>query len=144
MTDAADHQGLADRIKAEMTSDHSDALERNLEEAKRFVRLTNTGKVDVLVKEQVNNELKVALYLVGKLYAKTAELATTSGVGNEELSNELGLPMGSVLPALMSLRNKHIAQRIREGGSVQHAIYARCVERILREAQSATAQAKKE
>ena len=95
--DNSKRNNLKERIIDEMTVNHSDALEKHFNLAKQFIRITKEGKVDVLVKEKVSGIEAVLLYLIGKLYAKEAELVPTDDVGSKELMNELGIPEGSLL-----------------------------------------------
>lgn len=124
---------LKAKILAEMTVDHSDALEKNYTLAKEFVRITTEGKVDVIVKDRVGGVDKIALYLIGKRYAQRAGLATSEYVKNAELCNELGIIQGSLLPWLKTLRDsKIIVQGKRDKGEVLHAITLNAIERTLK------------
>jgi len=86
------------KIRAEMAADFSDSLEKNFSLAKQFIRVTNDGFVDVLVKDKVNGPEKIQLYLIGKKYAKQGEFTTSDEVGNKELMERLGIPEGSLMP----------------------------------------------
>jgi hypothetical protein len=128
-----DGDELKAKILAEMTVDHSDALEKNYQLAKEFVRVTKEGKVDVLVKDSVGGTDKIALYLIGKRYAQRAGLTTTEYVKNTELCSELGIVQGSALPWLKALRDSNIVVAgEREGNESQHAIALNAVERTLK------------
>ncbi len=121
------------RIIEEMTTDYSNALERNFELAKRFIGITKDGKVDVLVKDKLTGKESILLYLIGKLYAKEAGYAETEGVGNKELMDELGITEGSLLPWLKGLRddNQKIKQ-VKKERYVYHFIPINLVEKILK------------
>lgn len=124
---------LKAKILSEMTVDHRDALERNYALAKEFMRITNEGKVDVIVKDRVSGTDKIALYLIGKRYAKRAELTTTEYVKNTELCSELGIIQGSLLPWMKTLRdNNVVVPGERDKGESQHAIALNAVERTLK------------
>lgn len=123
---------LRRRILEEMTVDYSNALDKNLNLAKQFVRITSEGTVEVLVKDDLTGTEKVLLYLVGKLYAKEADLSATTDVSNAELMEELGMPKGSVLPALKELRDSNMVEQTRRGRHVFHSIPINLVERTLR------------
>lgn len=123
---------LRDRILNEMTVDYASALEKSFNLAKRFIRVTTDGRTEVLVKGQVPQKEQILLYLVGKLYAKEAGLAATAQVSNAELMDELGMPKGSVLPALKELRDANRIERSKSGRTVYHSIPVSMVERILR------------
>ena len=99
---------LKRRIMDEMVVDYASALERNFDLAKRFIRITKDGRVDILVKDKLVVRDNIALYLIGKLYAREAGFAASDEVNNEELLNELGIPSGSLLPGLKELRDKTI------------------------------------
>jgi hypothetical protein len=125
---------LKTKILAEMTVDHSDALEKNYALAKQFMRITKEGKVDVIVKDRVGGTDKIALYLIGKRYAKRADLATTEYVKNIELCNELGIIQNSLLPWLKTLRDSNIVvPGERDGNESQHTIALNAVERTLKD-----------
>lgn len=123
---------LRRRILEEMTVDYSSALEKNLNLAKQFLRITSEGRVEVLMKDDLTGTEKVLLYLVGKLYAKEADLSATTDVSNAELMEELGMPQGSVLPALKELRDSNMVEQTRTGRHVFHSIPINLVERTLR------------
>jgi hypothetical protein len=127
-----DKQVLKRRIMEEMTVDYSGALEKNFDLAKQFMRITRDGRVDILVKNKVSGQDRILLYLVGKLYAKEAGLASTDSVGNKELMNELGIPEGSLLPWLMALRKKPGIKQIKEEKQVAHYMPINLVEPVLR------------
>jgi hypothetical protein len=72
------------------------------------------------------------LYLIGKLYAKHADYAPTEDVGNKEFANELGIPIGSLLPWLKALRDSNKIKSIKRGRYTNHVIPINLVERVLR------------
>jgi len=123
-----DENGLKEKIRNEMTVDYSNVLEKNFELAKRFIRITQSGTVDVLVKDKLPGKEKILLYLVGKLYAKEAGMTNVEYATNKELSNELGIGMGSVLPWLKVLRDAHKIKAVKNG---VHAVSISAVEGIL-------------
>jgi len=125
-------KSLKERILEEMTVDYSNALEKNFDLAKQFIRLTQDGKVDVIVKDKVSGKEKILLYLIGKLYAKEAGFSPTDDVSNKELVGELGIPEGSLLPWLKELRDKNKIKRIKKGRTVHHSIPINVVERTLK------------
>ena len=124
---------LKKKILEEMTVDHHNALEKNFELAKQLIRITKDGKVDVLYKEKLSGKDQIMLYLIGKLYAKEAELAESDEVGNKELLEELGIPEGSLLPWLKELRDKNKIQQIKRGRHSFHKIPINLVEKTLKE-----------
>ena len=117
---------LKRRIMDEMVVDYASALEKNFDLAKRFIRITKDGRVDILVKAKLVVRDNIALYLIGKLYARDE-------VNNEELLNELGIPSGSLLPGLKELRDKTIIKTIKREGLSYHVIQPNVVEKKLRE-----------
>lgn len=121
-----------EQIRKEMTVDYSSALEKNFNLAKQFLRITSDGKVDVQYKQQLAGKEQILLYLIGKLYAKEAGLAETEEVGNKELMSELGIPEGSLLPWLKSLRDKRSIKQIKRGRYTQHCISVNVVEKTLK------------
>jgi len=124
---------LKQKIIEEMTVDYANALEKNFNLAKQLVRITKDGKVDVIVKDELTGKQNILLYLIGKMYAKEAELSATNDVGNQELLDELGVPKGSLLPWLKDLREENKINQITRGGYVYHVIALNVLERTLKE-----------
>ena len=124
---------LKTRIMEEMTIDYETILERNFDRAKQLLRVTQQGTVSVRSQESLTGRERILLYLVGKLYAKEAGLAATGDAGNEELVAELGMPEGSVLPALKELRDAGRVDQTRRGRFVYHMVPLDLVERTLKE-----------
>ncbi len=122
---------LKKKIIEEMTVDYSNALEKNFDLAKQFIRITKDGKIEVLYKDRLNGKEQIILYLIGKLYAKEAEFTSTDDVGNNELLNELGIPSGSLLPWLKELREENKIKQIKKGKYVHHSISVNWVEKTL-------------
>lgn len=123
---------LKKRILEEMTVDYSDTLKRNFDLAKQFVRITGDGTVEVLVRDKVTGTERILLYLIGKMYAREAGLATTDEAGNDELMRELGIPIGSLLPWLKELRDKNKIKQVRRGKNVYHTAPINLLESILK------------
>lgn len=128
-----EEKSLKERINEEMTVNYANALEKNFDLAKQFVRITREGKVDVRNKDKLTGTENISLYLIGKLYAKEAGLASTETVGNKELTQELGIKMGSLLPWLKSLRDSNVITVVRTGKTVEHTIKVNLVEQILKD-----------
>jgi hypothetical protein len=120
----SDEQGsaLRNRIRSEMLAEHQDALARNFELAKSLLRITASGKVEVLANEKFGGKQRVLLYLIGKVYAKEAELADSEFVTNKEFSEQLGIPENSLRPWLSELRDDVLVVHRRDGATVRHAI----------------------
>lgn len=125
-----DIKNLKQRILEEMSVSYTNALEKNFELAKQFIRVTSEGKVEVLVKEQLNGKQQILLYLIGKLYSKEAGLTPTESAGNKELTEELGIPMGSLLPWLKDLRDQNRIKAVKTG---YHQISINLIEKTLKE-----------
>ena len=130
--DKQKENGLKKMIIEEMTVDYSNALEKNFDLAKQFIRITKNGKVDILFKDKLSGKEKILLYLIGKLYAKEAGFAATDDVGNKELMDELGTPKGSLLPWLKDLRDKNKIKQVKKGRYTHHSIPVNLVERTLK------------
>ena len=124
---------LKQKIIEEMTVDYANALEKNFDLVKQLTRITKDGKVDVIVKDKLTGKENILLYLIGKLYAKEAELAATNDVGNQELMDELGVPKGSLLPWLKDLREENKINQIARGKYTYHAIALNVLEKTLKE-----------
>jgi len=123
---------LKKKILNEMTVNYSSNLERNFELAKQFIRIARDGKVEVLVKDKVGGKEQIQLYLIGKMYAKEAGLATTDEVGNNELMEQLGIPVGSLLPWLKDLRDKNKIKQVKHEKNVFHRVPVNLIESTLR------------
>jgi hypothetical protein len=123
---------LKQRIIDEMTVDHRNVLEKNLELAKRLVRITRDGKVDLLSRDDLNGKEQILLYLIGKLYAKEAGFVDTAEVGSEELKTELCFPEGSLFPWLKWLREENKIKRVKKGRYSYHIVPENLVEKILK------------
>lgn len=133
MSKEPDMESFRKRILAEMTFNYSGVLEQNFEVAKQYVRLAKNGDVDVLSKERLTGQEKILLYLLGKLYAKEASLATTEEVGNNELMKNLSIPMGSLLPWLKSLRDESRISETEKDNHAYHSLPISQVEMVLKE-----------
>ncbi|MBA7575840.1 hypothetical protein ES708_17676 [subsurface metagenome] len=123
---------LKQRILEEMTVNYSSALEKNFDYVKKFIKITSQGKIDVLVKDELNIEEQVILYLIGKLYAKEAEISETEEVTNIELSEELGLKENSLRPKISSLREQKMILTRKEGKKAYHSIKKNIIESTLK------------
>ena len=124
---------LKKKIIEEMTADYANALEKNFDLAKQLIRITKDGKVDVVVKDKLTGKQNILLYLIGKMYAKEAELTTTNDVGNQELMDELGVPKGSLLPWLKDLRDENRINTATKGKYTFHTIASNVLEKTLKE-----------
>lgn len=129
----SDKENLRERILEEMTVDYSKVLEENFALAKQFIRLTKEGDVDILVKEKVTGLERILLYLIGKLYAKEAGLTSSDEAGNEELMENLGMPQGSLLPWLKSLRDEGKIKQVKKERRTYHTIPISLVSKALRQ-----------
>ncbi len=126
------NENLKKRIHEEMTVDYSNSLEKNFDLAKQFIRITKEGKIDVIIKDKVGGKEQLLLYMIGKLYAKEAGFLPTDDVGNNELMDELGIPIGSLLPWLKILRDGNKIKQIKKGKNVHHVISISIVEKTLK------------
>lgn len=124
-----DKKNFEKRVLEEMAVDYADALEKNFELAKQFIRITSEGKIDVIVKDKLPGKECILLYLIGKLYAKQVDLASVEYVGNKELKQELGIPNGSLYPWLKALRDENKIRAVKRG---YHTIPINLVERALK------------
>ncbi|MCX6776095.1 MAG: hypothetical protein NT130_04585 [Candidatus Micrarchaeota archaeon] len=124
---------LRDKILGEMAADYASALEKNFELAKQFIRITKTGKVDILFKEKLTGKEQIELYLIGKLYAKEAQLSSTEDAGSAELMSELGIrSVGSLFPWLKELGEAGVIESIKKGKFASYKIKINLVENVLK------------
>lgn len=124
---------LKQRILEEMLTDHFNALDRNFDLAKNFIEVTTQGNVNVKVKDELNGKDQILLYLIGKLYAKEAGLASTEDVGSRELMNELGIREGSLRPWIKELRDKNKIRQVKKDRYTHYIIPTNLIERTLQE-----------
>ena len=124
---------LKRKIIEEMTVDYGSAIEKNFDLAKQLIRITKDGKIGVLIKDRLTGKENILLYLIGKLYAKEADLTLTDDAGNKELMDELGVPKGSLLPWLKELRDENKIRAITKGRYTYHLIALNVVEKTLKE-----------
>lgn len=124
---------LKRKIIEEMTVDYASALEKNFNLAKQLIRITKEGKVDIVFKDKLTGRENILLYLIGKLYAKEAELTPTDDAGNQELMQELGVPTGSLLPWLKDLRDDNKIKTVTRGKNSYHVVALNVVEKTLKE-----------
>jgi len=127
----SENNSLKVKIIEEMLTDDSNALERNFRQAKKFIKITREGKIDILFKNQLSGEDKICLYLIGKVYAKEAELSMTIEVKAKELMNELGIVKGSFYPMIKRLRDKNSINQSKQGKYIYFSIPSNQIERVL-------------
>src|SRR5712664_3829022 len=127
---------LKKKILEEMTVEYSSNLEKNFDLAKQFIRITREGTIDVLVKNKISGTEQLLLYLIGKMYAKEAGLTASDEVGNNELMEELGIPVGSLMPWLKELRDKNMIKQIKRDNKAYHTIPVNRVETTLKTIQT--------
>ena len=116
-----------------MTTDYSNILDRNFNLAKKVIRLSKDGKVEVKNKDKLNGPDQILLYLIGKLYAKESGLSESDDVGSKELLDELGIIENSLWPWLKDLRDNNIIKQRKIGKFRNHFIPINLVERHLKE-----------
>ena len=121
------------RIRDKLGIVYSDALERNLDLAERYLRITEKGTVVLQKTENLSGKERILLYLVGKLYARKAGWADADEVGNQELMDELGVGGNSLRPWLKSLRDENKIERIEKGGKVFHKVPLYLVDKTLKD-----------
>jgi len=130
---AENEKSLRDKILEEMSVDYESTLEKNFDIAKKYLKITSNGTVDVLIKDQVRGQDKVALYLIGKLYAKEAGKADTKMVDNSELAEELGAPKGSIYPWIKRLNDRNVIASEKKEKKTVYSIKLNHVEKILKD-----------
>ncbi len=118
---------LKKRIEEEMTANYANMLEKNFDIAKTLLRITPSGTVDVLRKQDLQGTDKILLYLIGKRYAKEAGMTDSEYVQNKELGDQLGIKRGSMLPWIKSLRDAGFL----DGSDGKQAIKTNLIESVL-------------
>lgn len=119
-----------EKILNEMTVDYKSALEKNFEIAKKLLRITTEGKVAIIDKLKLGGKEQILLYFIGKYYAREAGLSETENVTNKELMDELGIPVGSVLPWTKDLRDTGKIKQVESG---VHRIQTNLIEKTLKD-----------
>lgn len=122
--------GFKEKILNEMIVDYKNALEKNFEIAVKLLRITTEGKIVIIDKMKLGGKEQILLYLIGKYYAKEAGLSQTENVTNKELMDELGIPVGSVLPWIKDLRDNGKIKQIDSGA---HRIPTNLIEKTLKD-----------
>jgi hypothetical protein len=123
-----------EKILKEMVVDHSNALEKNFDAAKRFLGITKEGKVHLHVdKKKLSGKEMILLYLIGKIYAKEAGCSDVDHATNKELMEELGFPEGTVWGYISQLNKEN---RIRQVGKGEYRIPINLIEKTLNEINS--------
>jgi len=118
---------LKEKILSEMVVDFANQLEKNYEHAKKFIRLTQTGTIDIIEKQNYQLVDQVQLYLLGKLYSHHSGLSESAGSTNSELENELGTIGNSLRPVIKKLRDKRIIKT--EGH--EHYLQVNFIDKVL-------------
>ena len=123
---------LKDRIVREMTIDTEGVLDRSFDKAKGIFLLDKNGKVVILSKELMNTDEKVLTYLIGKKYAVFAGYAEFDDAGTSELVNDLGIPKGTLDPAINNLKKKkRIVVSRKDGRKLLHKIADNFIEPMI-------------
>ncbi len=109
-------------------------LDKNLELAKKLITITEEGKVKILInKDKLNDLEKIALYLVGKAYAKHQGFTESEYATYDELSSELNIPKKSIGTEIRELRYKEKVIPCRIGRKVVYAIAPDAIELALKD-----------
>jgi len=122
---------LEEKIKSEMISDYRSSLEKNFDLAKKLIKISSEGTVEIIDKNKFSGEELVLVYMIGKCYAKEAGLSKGNGVTNSELINELGKPEGSIFPWLKSLREANKIKQNKSVKPIEHYIPINLIEDTL-------------
>jgi len=127
-----DKDDFKKKIIQEMTVDYSKVLEKNFDLAKQFIRLTKEGEIEILVKDKLTGKENILLYCIGKLYSKEAGFSSSDEVDNQELLDNFGMPIGSLLPWLKFLRDENKLKQLRRDRTY-HVIPINLVAKTLEE-----------
>jgi hypothetical protein len=93
-------------ILDEMTIDVKDKLSVHKERVKRYIEFTEGGEIMLKESNNIPTWGRVALYMIGKLYAQYAGLTPERHVSNKELTTTLNMPEGTVKSATFKLHNE--------------------------------------
>ena len=108
-------KSLEDWIRSELTVDIAQELAKHKDTIKNFIKLIPDGSVLVINHKSLSAKDKVALYMIGKLYANYVRYSNEKAVRNKELEDALGLPEGTVKNALFRLRKDNYVVAVEEG-----------------------------
>lgn len=105
---------LKDWIAKEMTVDVAAELTKYKERIRDLIQLTTTGDV-IVRKPDLTVKQRILLYLIGKVYSKTAGYSLTDTVTNKEIIDALGLKEGTAKFTLHELRGEGLVTSPEEG-----------------------------
>ena len=108
-------KSLEDWIRSELTVDIAQELAKHKDTIKNFIKLIPDGSVLVINQKSLTAKDKVALYMIGKLYANYVRYSNEKAVRNKELEDALGLPEGTVKNVLFRLRKENYVVSVEEG-----------------------------
>lgn len=129
--EAKEKRDFKDMILNEMKVDYNNILEKNFMLAKKFIRITTSGTIDIIYKGKLSTNEKLLIYLIGKKYAKEAGLTEFADAANNELKNELGMPEGSLLPGIKIIRDKRMIETVKRDGLSYHSILPNLIVKVL-------------
>lgn len=124
---------LKKRIIEEMIVDHQNILEKHFDLTKQFINITTEGIVNVISEKRFSIEEKILLYLIGKIYAKEAGVASTEEVGFKELMDNLGILKGTIYPLIKRLRDQNKITQKKQGKLTYITIPLNLIGKILSE-----------
>jgi len=88
-----------------MTVNVEDKLSAHKDKVKQYMEFTENGEIILKESTRIPTWGRVALYMVGKLYAHYAGLTLERHVSHKELKTALNLPEGTVKSIIFRLRN---------------------------------------
>lgn len=104
-----------ERVRAELVTQSSEVRGRLLEKAKDLIQITDDGDVDFRCDiVRLRQTDKILLYMIGKWFSKEIEMAPSDAVSYAQLTNRLGIPVGTVKSSLFALSRKGSVEKAGE------------------------------
>lgn len=120
---------LKELIRKELVIDEEKALKEIISRVKKFLKLTNEGKIVFTIdRSRLPKLYHILLYLIGKRLAYIADLTTAPEATIQELSKELGFAENYTRALLSELSNKDL---IKKSEKDQYTITIDSIEKVL-------------
>jgi hypothetical protein len=109
-------EDLRDWIRQEMTVSEEDILGLHRERVGRILGVTSDGRVFFRInKNRLDAESQIGAYLIGKLFARIVGYSEHDTASNQELTESLRMPAGTVRGTLSKMRDKGTAEAVEKG-----------------------------
>jgi hypothetical protein len=114
-----ENEDLVEWIKQNMTIDDKIVLLANKEKIAEFVGLSTNGDIIIKIdKSKKNAQQLILIYLIGKFYSKIVGYSDTHTITNTELSEEMGIPKGTISWSILQLTKNGLIKNEKSGHSI--------------------------